>query len=87
MVQSLSNIANEENMNKIVLQIGLLIFALSLIYFGQRNMEFIDVILKSFVMFIFSTLAIALITILFMKSINSASMKKNASIAKNLKGK
>lgn len=74
-------------MNKIVLQIGLLIFALSLIYFGQRNMEFIDVILKSFVMFIFSTLAIALITILFMKSINSASMKKNASIAKNLKGK
>jgi len=87
MVQSLSNIANEENMNKIVLQIGLLIFALSLIYFGQRNMEFIDVILKSFVMFIFSTFAVALITILFMKSINNASMKKNASIAKNLKGK
>jgi len=74
-------------MNKIVLQIGLLIFALSLIYFGQRNMEFIDVLLKSFVMFIFSTLAIALITILFMKSINNVSMKKNASIAKNLKGK
>lgn len=74
-------------MNKIVLQAGLLFFAVSLIYFGQRNLEIAEVLLKSFVIFVFSTLALALVTILFMKSVNKTSMKKNESIAKNLKGK
>lgn len=74
-------------MNKIVLQMGLLIFSLSLIYFGQRQLEVADVLLKSFVMFVFSTLALAIITIIFIKSINNTTTKKNAAIAKNLKRK
>lgn len=74
-------------MNKIVLQLGLLVFAFSLIYFGQRKIEFVDAILNSVILFIFSTLALGLITILFMKSINNASNKKNTEIVKNLNRK
>ena len=74
-------------MNKIVLQMGLLVFSLSLIFFGQRSLDFTAVLLRSFVMFVFSTLAISLITILFIKSINTTSTKKNAEIAKNLNRK
>ena len=72
-------------MNKIVLQVGLLIFSLSLIYFGQRNISFIDVLVKSLVMFIGSTIALSIIAIVLMKSINKASEKKSDEIAKKLK--
>lgn len=71
-------------MNKIVLNVGILVFSLSLIYFGQRNLEFTEVLLRSFVMFVFSTLALAVITILFIKSINRTTVKKNAEIARNI---
>ncbi|RJP63123.1 MAG: hypothetical protein QY331_02665 [Melioribacteraceae bacterium] len=71
-------------MNKIVLNVGILVFSLSLIYFGQRNLEFTEVLLRSFVMFVFSTLALAVITILFIKSINRTTTKKNAEIARNI---
>ncbi|MCZ7603264.1 MAG: hypothetical protein M5R37_10360 [Melioribacteraceae bacterium] len=71
-------------MNKIVLNVGILVFSLSLIYFSQRNLEFTEVLLRSFVMFVFSTLALAVITILFIKSINRTTTKKNAEIARNI---
>lgn len=74
-------------MNKIVLQVGLLVFSLSLIYFGQRNISFIDVLVKSFVMFVSSTTTLAVITIIFMKSINKISSKKREEIANNLNRK
>lgn len=71
-------------MNKIVLQVGLLIFSLSLIYFGQRSIEFTEVLLRSFIMFIASTLVLAVITLILIKFINNVSVKKNAEVAKNL---
>jgi len=74
-------------MNKIVLQTGLLIFSLSLIYFGQRSLEFTEVLLRSFIMFVASTLILAIITLLLIKFINNVSMKKNAEIAKNFNRK
>jgi ABC-type multidrug transport system permease subunit len=74
-------------MNKIVLQTGLLIFSLSLIYFGQRNLEFTEVLLRSFIMFVASTLVLAIITLLLIKFINNVSVKKNAEMAKNFNRK
>lgn len=71
-------------MNKIVLQAGLLIFSLSLIYFGQRSLEFTEVLLRSFIMFVASTLVLAVVTLLLIKFINNVSVKKNAEAAKNL---
>jgi len=70
-------------MNKIVLQIGFLVFSLSLIYFGQRNLEYSDVLIKSFVLFVFATLSLSVLTILFIKSINKTSTQKSSEIAKN----
>ena len=72
-------------MNKIVLQVGLLIFSLSLIYFGQRNISFVEVLVKSFIMFIASTITLSVIAIIFMRSINKASEKKGDEIAKKIK--
>jgi len=74
-------------MNKIVLQMGFLVFFLSLIYFGQRNLEWPDVLLRSFVMFVASTALFSVITILFMKAINKTSLKKNDDLANNISGK
>lgn len=74
-------------MNKIVFQIGLLIFFLSLIYFGQRNLEFLSVLLRSFVLFVFSTLSLSILTIIFIKSINKTATQKSSEIAKNNNGK
>lgn len=71
-------------MNKIVLQAGFLIFSLSLIYFGQRSLEFTEVLLRSFIMFVASTLVLAVITLLLIKFINNVSVKKNTEVAKNL---
>lgn len=70
-------------MNKIVLQIGLLVFFLSLIYFGQRNLDYTEVLLRSFVLFVFATLSLSVLTILFIKSINKASTQKTSEIVKN----
>lgn len=74
-------------MNKIVLQMGFLVFSLSLIYFGQRSIDFTEALLRSFVMFVFATLALSLITILFIKSVNKVSTEKTAEIAKNINRK
>lgn len=71
-------------MNKIILLAGLLIFSLSLIYFGQRNLALTDVFIKSFVMFTTATISLAIMIILFIKSINNTSAKKNRELDKEL---
>ena len=68
-------------MNKIVFQIGLLAFSLSLIYFGQRNLDYSEVLLRSFVFFVFVTLSLSVLTILFIKSINKAAARKTSELA------
>lgn len=64
-------------MNKIVLQIGLLIFCLSIVFFAQQGLPVADVILRSLVVFVFLTIMISIIAIIFMKSINQVALKKN----------
>ncbi|MFA6978847.1 MAG: hypothetical protein WC209_05935 [Ignavibacteriaceae bacterium] len=64
-------------MNKIVLQIGLLIFSISIIYYSSRNIPLEDILLRSIIIFLAFTLLTGLIVLMFMKSINKVSFEKN----------
>lgn len=64
-------------MNKIVLQIGLLIFSISIIYYSSRNIPLEDILLRSIIIFFAFTLLTGLIVLMFMKSINKVSFEKN----------
>ena len=64
-------------MNKIVLQIGLLIFSVSIIYYSSRNIPVEDILLRSIIIFFAFTLLTGLIVLMFMKSINKVSFEKN----------
>ena len=65
-------------MNKIVLNFGLLIFFLSMIFFVQLDYSLYDVILKSLIIFVVVTLITSVIVLVFIKAINkTAKLKKS----------
>ncbi len=68
-------------MNKIVLNIGLLSFFLSLIYFSQRGLVLEDIILRSFAVFVILTILLGILALLFLKAINKSSQKKSENLA------
>ncbi len=63
-------------MNKIILNVGLLIFFLSLIIFSQQGMLVEDVLLKSFIVFFVATLMLTILALSFIKAINKTSIEK-----------
>ncbi|WP_337865680.1 hypothetical protein [Ignavibacterium sp.] len=56
-------------MNKIILNIGLLIFCFSIIFFSQREMPLAEVLIKSFIVFISSTVILSVTAIVLGKLI------------------
>ncbi|WP_337872141.1 hypothetical protein [Ignavibacterium sp.] len=56
-------------MNKIILNIGLLIFCFSIIFFSQREMPLAEVLIKSFIVFISSTVILSVTAIVLVKLI------------------
>jgi hypothetical protein len=64
-------------MNKIILNVGLLIFFLSLIIFSQQGMLVEDVLLKSFIIFFVATLMLTVLALSFIKAINKTSVEKH----------
>lgn len=76
-------------MNKIVIHVGLLIFCVSIIFFAQRGLPLEQVLLRSFMVFAFVTIMLAIIAILIIKSVGNSrsSYKKDDNLAKNLGGK
>lgn len=74
-------------MNKIIVQVGLLVFFVSVIFFAQRGMTVDQVLLRSFMIFIFVTSMLAIISILIIKSISKSATKKNNDLVQNLGGK
>lgn len=46
-------------MNKIILNIGLLVFCLSIIFFSQRQMPVTEVLYKSLIIFIITTVVLS----------------------------
>lgn len=73
-------------MNKIILQFGLLVFFLAVIFFSQRGIPFQDILIKSFMIFIVLTIMLSIAAIMFMKSINKSSIEKNKELSQNLSG-
>ncbi len=57
-------------MNKIIYIIGLLLFSLSIIFFVQRGMTLIDVLIRSLIVFILSSILISAVALIFIKAIN-----------------
>jgi len=72
-------------MNRIVLQFGFLIFAISVIYFSSLNLAVEDILLRSVIIFLAFTLLTSLIALLFVKSINKVSFDKNKDTNLNYK--
>jgi predicted neutral ceramidase superfamily lipid hydrolase len=73
-------------MNKIVLNFGLLVFFLSLVFFSQQGLPIEDVFLKAFLIFVSVTLILGVITILFVKAINKTALEKGKNLNDNLHG-
>jgi len=71
-------------MNKIVLNFGLLVFFLSLVFFSQQGLPIEDVFLKAFLIFVSVTLILGVITILFIKAINKTALEKGKNLNDNL---
>lgn len=73
-------------MNKILLQIGLLFFFLSLIFFSQLGLPVIDVIVRSFIVFMAIMVMSSVLTLIFIKAVNKVAQEK-VDLEKNLSGK
>ena len=70
-------------MNKIVLQFGLLVLSLSLIFFSRVGLPIQQVLLRSFIVFMATTIMLGVIIIVFVNAINKASYKKKEIIDDN----
>jgi len=64
-------------MNKIILNVGLLIFFISIIIFSQQGMLVEDVLLKSFIIFFVATLMLTILALSFIRAINKTSIEKH----------
>ncbi len=64
-------------MYKIVLEIGLLIFFLSIVIFMQQGIVLETVLVRSVVVFISFTIMLCIIMIIFIRAINKSSYKKD----------
>ncbi len=73
-------------MNKIILQIGLLVFFFSVIYFVQKGEDIVKIVLNSFAIFITLTVMLSVITLGLIKAINKNSYEKINSITQDLTG-
>lgn len=73
-------------MNKIVVNFGLLVFFVSIIFFTQQGLSIEDVLLKSFIIFFSVTITLGLLTIAFIKAINKASEERAKKLNQNITG-
>ncbi len=74
-------------MNKIILQLGMLAFFLSVIFFSRMGLPITELFFKSFVVFVATTVMLSIIIMAFIKAINKTSFEKKRDITKNLNGK
>ncbi len=74
-------------MNKIVMNVGMLFFFLSIIFFSQMNLSLVDVLIRSFAIFLFLTSMLGVLAIVFIRSINKKTFEKGNELSENLGGK
>jgi len=58
-------------MNKLVLNIGLMIFCFSIIFFSQRQLPVTEVLLKSLIIFVITTIVLSVGAYILVKSFES----------------
>lgn len=73
-------------MNKIILNIGLLVFCFSIIFFSQRQMTLAEVVIKSFIVFVASTVILSVTAIVLAKLIQKTESVKNANTDHSILG-
>lgn len=64
-------------MNKIILQFGLLVFCLMIVFFSQREMSFEEILLKSFIIFVALMIMLSITTLLFLRYSNKNPLTKS----------
>ncbi len=74
-------------MNKIVMNVGMLFFFLSIIFFSQMNLSLADILIRSFAIFIFLTSMLGILALVLIRSINKKSFEKGNDFSENLGGK
>ena len=60
-------------MQKVIIQIGLLIFFLAVIFFTKMGLPLKDILIRAGVLFFALTILLSVVTIIFMKQINKTS--------------
>lgn len=70
-------------MNKIVMQIGLLVLCIAIIFFAQRGLPVEQILLRSVMVFIFVTIMLSIIAILIVKSVSKSLHKKKDELVQN----
>jgi membrane protein implicated in regulation of membrane protease activity len=63
-------------MNKVIINIGLLIFFISIIIFSKMKLPVEDVLIRSFAVSIVLTIMVSVIIILFIRAMNRISVSK-----------
>jgi hypothetical protein len=64
-------------MYKIILNIGLLVFFLSIVYFSRLNVTIYEILFKSFIVFVVITIAANILALVFLKFVNNTSEAKS----------
>lgn len=70
-------------MNKIIYRIGLLFFSLSIIFFVQRGIPLLDVLIKSLIVFVLSSILIGVVALVFTKATNQNSIQNEKNSSQN----
>ncbi len=70
-------------MNKIILNFGLLVFCLSVIFFSRIGLPLQVVLFRSFLIFVSLTVMLSIIAIIFIKAVNKVSLEKKNELTKN----
>ena len=63
-------------MKKIIFNVGLLAFFISIIIFSQQGMLVQDILLRSFIVFFVVTLMLTIFALTFIKAVNKISIEK-----------
>ena len=66
-----------------MLQFGLLVFSLSVIFFSRIGLPVLQVLTRSFIVFVATTFMLGIIVIVFVNAINKTSYKKKEILDNN----
>ncbi len=74
-------------MHKIIINIGLLVFFLAIIFFTRMGLPLQDILLRSIILFLVLTILMSFIASLFLKSVRSLSTDLTNENSENQDGK